>query len=316
MEVNKLETKEVLIMLFGVPVMITLIVLVSITMGHWVTARSDRPTNVTVAAAAPKIEMNVPPAAPPQVNVSASPANVEVKMPEMPPPSVQVNTPPAVVTVVHRSDLFPFEARPAALRVDANEPPAPPAALAPASPIPTAPALVKVPEQPQPRKEAAPASKAAGAVAVPPVPAAAPAKDVKPAKEPPKTDGVAPLKDEDLTLDTLYKYAEKYIESYCAKRSLDPVAEARKWNNGWKQNVEQSLRDNTDSDEQAYLNRTVIAKRDCFDIEKATPEKIVEGCRIMLRYRDGQFAWLQAMRDAVTNENMKKTLVFLAAGVK
>ena len=43
-------------------------------------------------------------------------------------------------------------------------------------------------------------------------------------------------------------------------------------------------------------------------------EKICEACRIMLRYRDGQLAWLQAMKDALTNENLKKTMAFLAQG--
>jgi hypothetical protein len=122
------------------------------------------------------------------------------------------------------------------------------------------------------------------------------------------------LADADLTLDNLYKYAEHYVESYCSKRSLNAALEAKKWETRWKQGLEQAMRDNTDNDEQSYINRVVVTKRDCFDLEKATPEKIVEGCRIMLRYRDGKLAWLQAMKDAVTSENMKKTLVLLAAG--
>jgi len=280
MEVNKLESKEVLIMLFGLPVMVAIIVLASIGMGHWVTARSDRPMNVTVAAAVPKIEVNVPQSPPPNINVSTVPPHIDVKVPSAPPPTINVSTPAPVVTIVNRLDE----------RASAAE---------------TKPAIVSTPAKiPAPAK-AEPVKR----------------EDVQPIKasyapESQKSVPLAALKDEDLTLETLYSYAEKYVESYCAKRSLDAAAETKKWSANWRESVEQAMQDNTDSDEQSYINRMAITKRDCFDIEKATPEKIVEGCRIMLRYRDGQFAWLQAMKDAVTSENMKKTLVFLAAGVK
>src|SRR5438128_65286 len=100
MEVNKLESREVLIMLFGLPVMITLIVLVSIGVGHWVTTRSDRPTNVTVSPSQPKIEVNVPQGPAPQVNVSSAPPSVAVNVPSAPPPTINVTPPPAVVTVI------------------------------------------------------------------------------------------------------------------------------------------------------------------------------------------------------------------------
>ncbi|HYG74269.1 MAG TPA: hypothetical protein VEK08_04615 [Planctomycetota bacterium] len=292
MEVNKLESKEVLIMLFGLPVMVTIIVLASIGVGHWVTTRSDRPTNVHVAAASPKVEVNVPQAPAPQVNVSSVPPNVDVKVPPAPPPTINVTTPPPVVTVVNRTEER-AEARPAAK--PAAKPEAKPAVAEPAPPT-TAPALIPVKAEPAKNDP----------------------QPIKASYAPETSNPVQPTiwKDEDLTLDTLYKYAEKYIESYCQKRNLDPVAENKKWLNKWQQNVEQAIKDNTDQDEQSYINRIAITKRECFDIEKATPEKIVEGCRIMLRYRDGQFAWLQAMKDAVTSENMKKTLVFLAAGVQ
>jgi hypothetical protein len=279
-EVNKLESKEVLVMLFGLPVMITLIVLVSIGVGHVVTTRSDRPTNVTVASAPPRIDVNVPQSQAPQVNVSSSPAKVDVNVPSAPAPTINVTTPPAVVTVVQRNGDEHAEtpAAKAAAKPSVKE-------VVKESPTPAAPLPVKPPEPPQAIK----------------------ASFIQETKSPAQ---------EDLTLDTLYKYAERYIESYCAKRSLDGAAEAKKWDTKWKQGLEQAMKDNTDNDEQSYINRMVIMKRDCFDLEKATPEKIVEGCRLMLRYRDGQLAWLQAMKDAVTSENMKKTLAFLSAGVK
>lgn len=289
MEVNKLESREVLIMLFGLPVMITLIVLVSIGVGHWVTTRSDRPTNVTVASAPPKIEVNVPQTQAPQVNVSSSPAKVDVNVPSAPAPTINVTPPPAVVTVVQRHG--PGEERAEASPAIQAKAAAKPAVkdikdIVKEAPAP-APAPAKLPEAPQAIK----------------------------ASYVPETKSPA-LREEDLTLDTLYKYAERYIASYCAKRSLDVVGEAAKWETKWKQGLDQAMKDNIDNDEQSYINRVVVAKRDCFDLERATPEKIVEGCRLMLRYRDGQLAWLQAMKDAVTAENMKKTLVFLAAGVQ
>lgn len=123
-----------------------------------------------------------------------------------------------------------------------------------------------------------------------------------------------PLADEEPTLDNLYARATQYIDRYCQKRGLDSNSEARRWNAMWRSNVEQAINDNIDSSEQSYINRIVIAKRDYFNMRSASPEKIVEACRILLRYRDGQLAWLQAMKDALTNDNLRKTMVFLAQG--
>ena len=277
MEVNKLESREVLVMLFGLPVMVTIIVLASIAVGHLVTARSDRPTNVTVSAATPKVDVNVPQGPAPVITVTPK---VDVNVPQAPPPAVNISAPPAVVTVLDR-------------RAEETEPPD------------------ETPIQALPQPGA--------------MPAVVPAAPSSPAEAPKATPVSAPvegnktsrlLKDEELTLDTLYAYAERYVESYCRKNKLDAQAESRKWNERWKQRVDQAINDGTDSSEQTFINRTVVAKRNCFDLEKATPEQIVEGCRMMLRYRDGQLAWLQAMKDAITQENMKKTLVFLAAGVR
>lgn len=121
---------------------------------------------------------------------------------------------------------------------------------------------------------------------------------------------------EDLTLGTLYQYAEKYIDSYCTKNHLDARAEAIRWNRSWQSQLDTALADGSANDEQAFMNRIIVNKRDCLDLERATPEKIVEGCRLMLRYRDGNLTLLQALQDQVTGENLRKGLVFLAAGVK
>jgi len=311
MEVNKLESREVLTILFGMPVMITLIVLASIAVGHLVTTRSDRPTTVQVTAAPPKIEMKVPQAPAPTVTVA--PANVDVKVPPVAPPTIMVSTPPAVVTVIDQNDSTAAVARtakenPEYKPADTKVEPAKP------EPKPTPPA--KQPDaKPASRQSAAPVpeNKVAPVAAENPSDAAEIADVPAP---PAKTEQtfMAALRDEDINIDTLYRYAEKYIEAYCKKNALDPIAENKKWQDKWRRNLEQSITDQIDHDEQSYINRVVIAKRDCFDLEKATPEKAVEACRIMLRYRDGQLAWLKAMRDAATTENMKKTLAFLAAG--
>jgi hypothetical protein len=311
MEVNKLESKEVLIILFGLPVMITLIVLASIGVGHVVTTRSDRPTNVTVAAATPKIEVNVPQQPAPKIQVSATVPNVDVNVPQALPPTINVTTPPAVVTVLERGDRSQAKL----VSTDTVEKTIPVTANPDTS---TNDNKAVKPAEKKPADTPPNFTPESGT----PAPSTEPSKNnsEKTSDAPTDAGGVAQklntVRDEDLTLETLYEYAEKYIESYCAKKNLDVAAESTKWIKKWNQSVEQSIRDNTDSDEQSYINRVTITKRECFDIEKATPEKIVEGCRIMLRYRDGQFAWLKAMRDAVTNESLKKTLVFLSAGAR
>lgn len=263
MEVTKIESSDVWKLVFGVPITLALIVLASIFLGHVITTRSDRPTNVTVAAAAPKIDVLTPVALPPHITVSPSQQKIDVNVAAQNPPVVNVSTPPAVVTVLDR-------------RSDAKLPEVLPA------PVPIAPKVV---------------------------PAAIPVSTSPPASS-------ADFKDADLTTDTLYQYADKYIASYCKKVGNDPALAATAWMKKWQQGLNQAVADGIDSDEQSYINRIAIQKRDCFDIEKATPEKIVEGCRIMLRYRDGKLAWLKALKDAATNENLKKTLVFLAAGVR
>ncbi|HEY3319850.1 MAG TPA: hypothetical protein VGP72_05165 [Planctomycetota bacterium] len=53
MEINKLQTREALIMLFGGPMMIAAIMLVSVGVGHWVTER--HPTHdIQITSISPK----------------------------------------------------------------------------------------------------------------------------------------------------------------------------------------------------------------------------------------------------------------------
>jgi len=310
--------KNVVLMAFGLPVLTTVIVLGSMYAGHLVTTRSDIPTYVNVAPPAPQIAVNVPQAAPPTVAVNAVAPKVDVHLPQqaaptvtvnppsMPAPHITVNPPPASVTVIKeerervfadRSDRMERE-RPTAQTVAAVPPPSIAGDVKPAIATPPA-APVKAPEV----KPAEPArtepNKSSSLTPAAPAPAAAP---------------VARKELEEPTVDTLYTYATRYIDDYCKKKGLDPDAESRKWNRTWKANVDQAINDNIDSGEQSYINRVVISKRDHFNLDNATPEKVVEACRILLRYRDAQLAWLQAMKDGMTRENLKKTVAFLAAG--
>jgi hypothetical protein len=150
---------------------------------------------------------------------------------------------------------------------------------------------------------------------VPATPESSPVQ-VVPAATPVKVETKASL-DATLTVNDLYAQAESYIESYCKSRSIDPQAERMRWAAKWAAAVKQAADDNSSMDEQSYINRVVVDKRGCFDTDKATPEQVVEGCRLLLRYRDGQLAWQKDMREALTNaENLKKAVSFLQAGVR
>ena len=292
---------HVLIMAFGLPIMTTAIVAGSMYAGHLITQVSDRPTQFNVQTAPPKIDINVPQAAPPNINVSSTAPRVDVHVPQQAAPTVTVNTPPqappnitvnppaATVTILDKRDAEKSPGAKAATPTLATTekvvtPAAPPAPVEKATPATPA----------KPTSEAArldkPDTHAAAAMA--------------------KTDSLA----DEPTLDNLYAYATRYVDTYCKQRGMDPNNEARRWNRVWQSNVEQAIADNIDSSEQSYINRVVITKRDYFNLNTASPEKICEACRIMLRYRDGQLAWLQAMKDALTNENLKKTMAFLAQG--
>lgn len=117
------------------------------------------------------------------------------------------------------------------------------------------------------------------------------------------------------SLELLYEHAEMYVAAYCEQKGLDPKAEEKKWLKKWQESCQQAISDNTDSSEQSYINRMVLQKRDCFDTEKADADKIVEGCRILLRYRDAELYFLQAMKDALSEPvTVRKLVSFLAEG--
>jgi hypothetical protein len=122
------------------------------------------------------------------------------------------------------------------------------------------------------------------------------------------------VRDDELCLDVFYLLCKKYVDAYCVKKGLNPQDEHAKWIKKWNSHLEQALQDGSDSSEQQFINRQTISKRDCFNIEKSSADKIAEGCRILLRYRDGGFTWLSAMTNALTQENLRKTVDFLNAG--
>jgi hypothetical protein len=230
---------------------------------------------------------------PTPIHVSSAAPKIEVNVPQAPAPKVEVTS--------------------AAPKVDVHVP----AGAPPTVNVSTPPATVTVLDKRDPESKAFVVPVSAPA-ASPAVPIPAKFEQTTPAVVP-DAQGAAPVavKAADVKdLETLYAYAERYIESYCRKNGLDPAAESKKWQTKWSSQVETAMRDGTANDEQAYINRVVVDKRDCFDLDKATPEKIVEGCRLMLRYRDAKLTWIQAMKDAATIENLQKTVAFLAAGVK
>lgn len=264
----KLEQRDAFYVVFGLPVLGAIVLLSAVMVGHVIT-RSVPPIPVTVQAAMPRIDVNVPPSAVPRIEVTAmSQPAVEVNVPPSNPAAVNITAPQPLVTIIDRRDVDRPESKKELLL-------------------------------PLPVKEHSTTT--------------APIEQVKIAyTEKPSTA----FRAEDLTLETLYQYAEKYIDSYCRAKHLDSAAEAARWNREWQQGMETAITDGSIHDEQGYMDRVIVNKRSCLDLERATPEKIVEGCRLMLRYRDGKLTLLQAMRDQVTGENLRKSLVFLAAGVK
>ena len=298
------ENKHIVLMAFGLPLMTSVIVAASMYAGHVLTTRSDRPTNVTVSAQAPRIDVNVPQAVPPTIQVASALPAITVQVPQSPPANVTVNTPQAAppnitispatptVTVIQREVGTGRQTPIAADEPKLND-------------LQSAALTIE-------KSSGAPANSAEGSrrnMTVPIIEALA-------LNELNNKDsaGVRTQVPAQPTLDTLYQLATSYIDSYCKKQGLDPIAENRKWYKKWKSGLDQAVADNIDSGEQSYINRVVIAKRDYFNIERATPERVVEACRLMLRYRDGQLAWLQAMKDAMTADNLRKTVAFLAVG--
>ena len=312
----------VIVLAFGLPVMTTAIVVGSMYVGHIITNRSDRPSQIVrVESATPKIDVNVPQAAPPNIQIATQPPKIDVHVPVGPAPTVTVNTPPPVapnitvnpppasVTIIDRNDqkqtpgpfVAPETPKSAIPNLSPKVDPAPTAISTPADAVVTQPESIK-------QTPATPATAPSPAAPAAKIDTSVKAKAADAAKS---DSSVVPAEP---TLDNLYQCATRYIDLYCNKHGLDPITEARRWNKMWQSSVEQSIADNIDSSEQSYINRTVIAKRDCFNLSTATPDKIVEACRILLRYRDGQLAWLQAMKDALTNDNLRKSITLLATG--
>jgi|GEM_PF-4003868 len=117
------------------------------------------------------------------------------------------------------------------------------------------------------------------------------------------------------SLEKVYESAEKYIVAYCRKQNLDPNKEAVRWHAKWRENVDQAISDKSASSEQSYINSLVLANRANFNMN-APPERIVEACRVLLRYRDGRLEWLRVMKEALTSDNMRKTIHFLSQNAK
>jgi hypothetical protein len=128
---------------------------------------------------------------------------------------------------------------------------------------------------------------------------------------------VSEARAEEVTVETLYSEAEKYVAAYCQKNGLDPVVENKKWLKKWLARCNQSIKDGSDNGEQSFINRVVVDNKDYFNIEKAKPGQVAEACRIILRYRDANLVWLAALSDAMREEgNLKKTVEFLSLGPK
>ena len=352
--------KQVILLMFGLPIMTAGIVITSMYAGYTLT-HSEPQARFTVTAAPPKIDVNLPA---PQIQFNTPAPQVSIQVPSQPAPTVNVTTPPAAVTVIDHRDSPRERAvekeshhgiteTPAAL-VKAENPAfletasaAPAAPLSAPVPVPIAaapvissakfteavkPAAVPVAKLATPELREPAASRPVVVEARPAAPASMsirPTETSMPRAEPVRVSSssfdayasprrpvstVPSVSVEEPTLDTLYHCANTYIESYCRKHGLDPVNETNKWDRKWHSGLEQAIADNIDTGEQSYINRMVISKRDYFNVEKTSPDKIVEACRLLLRYRDGQLAWLQAMKDAMTKENLKKTVAFLAAG--
>lgn len=267
----KLDNKDSLITVFALPVLGAALLMAAVWEGHCIT-RAQPPTPVTVTAAPPRIDVNVPQAAAPRVEVTAmSQPAIEVNVPASNPAAVNITAPQPLVTILDRRDA----------------------------------------DRPESKKEVVPIVPVKAHSEAPSIPE--PVQVQIQYKDKP-TD--VTFKTEDLTIETLFQYAERYIDSYCLVKHLDPSVEAVRWNREWRQKLETAIADGSVNDEQGYMNRVIVEKRDCLNLEQATPEKIVEGCRLMLRYRDGKLTLLKAMKDQVTGDNLRKSLVFLAAGVK
>ncbi|MCW8130717.1 MAG: hypothetical protein KIS92_10235 [Planctomycetota bacterium] len=112
-----------------------------------------------------------------------------------------------------------------------------------------------------------------------------------------------------LTIDDLYPVAERFVTEFCKKNNLDGAAETRKWMESWNSRVRE------EGDEQRLANRVLIEKRDCFNVEKARPDQVVDACRLMLRYRDAKLALPTIFKENVTADSLLKIKKYLETGV-
>ena len=142
-------------------------------------------------------------------------------------------------------------------------------------------------------------------------------RQAAPAPKPPDAaKAEAPKPARPLTLDDLYAAAEKYIEGFCKKRGLDPAKEREAWLKRWQDSVTQAALDHTAESEQAYIDRVIVEKRDCLDVERAKPEQVLEGCRLLLRHRDAKLVMLAALQERITPDGIKQTVAALAAALE
>ena len=108
-----------------------------------------------------------------------------------------------------------------------------------------------------------------------------------------------------LTMDDMYPIVERFLVEHCKRNQLDAKTEEKKWLESWQSRVKE------EGDEQRLANRTLIEKRAGFDVEKAKPEQVVEICRLMLRFRDGQLALPAIFKEHVSAASLVKIKSFL-----
>jgi hypothetical protein len=111
-KVASIQSRHILWMAFGLPLMTAAISMGSMYLGHLITTESHIPTKVEVTPAQVPVQVNVPQAKPPVIEVKPSEAQVQVHVPQGPapnvtvtaptaaPPNITVNPPPATVTVI------------------------------------------------------------------------------------------------------------------------------------------------------------------------------------------------------------------------
>lgn len=124
---------------------------------------------------------------------------------------------------------------------------------------------------------------------------------------PPAAAPFVPTKIEDL-----YGLADKFISCYCMCRSIDETEFRSKWLKKYTNGLDTAMMDDNTT-EQSYINRLVIAKRGCFNLDKASKEDVIEACFILLRFRDTNLTILSALRDKATPDMLLKAVGVLGS---